>query len=453
MKEAEDLATSQETGGEQVSKPVTRRRFMGCAAVAATAVVGYAGISTGTQAVLKRSGETTQATRNQQALKQLLLRSQQGPSGRRFPVLDIHCHPSLKAYMFRQRFWKTHEAKPGMSPTSLAVDIDSLVNGGAGAFLCCAYALERQFFSDVLPLRALSKLHPRPHHMATAPLNVLAMEHLDKAEEMVAEANRERGDIIEVAKSYSDIGRIVDAGKICMLHSMEGAHHLAGNLELVDDFFERGVCMMTVPHLYPNEAGGCLDFFSPLRKLSWTKGSFSKKYQDNSGLSPWGHELVEKLLDVGIVVDIIHGPPDYRRQIIDIAKNDPKKRPVTMSHVSIAENPAEALAGPSPQEVRAIADMGGAIGLMMVRHRYKTAQAPVEAMLHAVDYLVQHGGEDVVAVGSDFDGYAPTPEGLASPRDFGAVRGALLGKYTEEQTAKFLFGNSERLLRMGWGRL
>ncbi len=353
--------------------------------------------------------------------------------------------------MFRQRFWKTHTFEPGMSPISLVVDIDSLVNGGAGVFLCTCYVVEREFFSDVLPLRVLRKLHPRAHHMATAPLNVLAMEYLDKAEEMVAETNRQRGNIIELATNYSNIKRIVDEGKVCMVHAMEGAHHLAGNTALVDDFFNRGVCMMTVPHLYPNEAGGCVDTFDFIRNNWWLKGSFSKKYQDNSGLSPWGHELVEKLLDVGIVVDIVHGTQEYRTQIIDIAKNHPTKRPITMSHVDIQKNPAEGK-GPSPEDVRAIADMGGVIGLMMARHSYGTSQDPVEAMLHAVDYLVKNGGEDVVAVGSDFDGYAPTPKGLASPRDFGAVRKALLDKYTEEQTAKFLFGNSERLLQLGWGR-
>lgn len=445
--EAADKPESQNDNG-----PVTRRRFMGCAAVTAgTAVIGYAGLSTGIQASLKRSNETAQAAENQDALKQLLLRSQEGPSGTRFPVLDLHSHPSMKAYMFKQRFWKTHEAKPGMSPISLVVDVDSLVNGGTGVFLCTCYVLERQFFSDVLPLRGLSKLHPRPYHMATAPLNVLALEYLDKAEEMVMEANRQCGEIIGIARGYSDIKRIVDEGKVCMIHAMEGAHHLAGDTALVDDFFKRGVCMMTVPHLYPNEAGGCVDPFDFIRNNWWLKGSFSKKYQDDSGLSPWGHELVEKLLDVGIIVDMVHGAQEYRTQVIDIAKNHPKKRPITMSHVSINKNPEEGM-GPSPEDVRAIADMGGVVGLMMTHHRYQNSQDPVEAMLHAVNYLVQNGGEEVVAVGSDFDGYAMTAKGLTSPRDFGNVRSALLNKYTEEQTAKFLFGNGDRLLRMGWGK-
>jgi len=432
---------------------VTRRRFLVGGAVAGTAVAGAAGISTGAHAALKRSGETTQAAENGEALQQLLLRSQEGASGRRFPVLDIHSHASLKPHMLRQRFWRTHEARPGMSPTSQVVDVDSLVNGGANAFVCCAYAPEQPFYSDVIPLRVLSKVHPRVHHMAKAPMNVLAMAHLDTAEEMVAEANRRRGDIIELARSYADLRRIVAEGKICMLHAMEGAHHLAGRLELVDAFFERGVCMLTVPHLYPNEAGGCVELLSKFREFWWGRGSFSEKYQDSSGLSPWGHELVERLLDAGIIVDIRHGTPEYRKQIFDIAKGYPKKRPITMSHAIIEADPLSAARGPTPEDVRAIADSGGAIGLMMTQHEYGAWDSAIEGFLNAVEYLIQHGGDDVVAIGTDFDGLHPTPKGLESPRDFGAIRRALLAKYTEDQTAKFLYGNSDRMLRLGWGNL
>ena len=74
--------------GQNDNKPLTRRRFMGCAAVAGgTAALGYAGASLGIEASLKYSNETTQAAENNEALKRLLLRSQEGPSGRRFPVL------------------------------------------------------------------------------------------------------------------------------------------------------------------------------------------------------------------------------------------------------------------------------------------------------------------------------------------------------------------------------
>ena len=51
------------------NSPVTRRRFMGCAAGAAGAgVIGSAGAGAGIEASLKRSRETTQAAENGEAL-------------------------------------------------------------------------------------------------------------------------------------------------------------------------------------------------------------------------------------------------------------------------------------------------------------------------------------------------------------------------------------------------
>jgi len=414
------------------------------AAAAGVAAFGSAGIT-----ALMRSGEQ-EGDSSQEALKQLLSGARQGPSGRPLPVMDLHSHPAQKVYMFDQRFWKRHVAPPEAPVINLSVDLDSLVNGGVSVFLCTAYVLEQQFFSDVVALRALSSLYPRARHMATAPPDVLAIEHLEKAEEMVAETRHRRGDVIEHAKSFSDMKRIVGEGKVCMIHAMEGAHHLAGKIELVDNYFERGVCMMTVPHLYPNEAGGCIDILTERRANWWGWGSFSPRFQNRDRLTPWGHQLVEKLLDVGIVVDMTHGTPDYRKQILDIARNHPKKRPVTISHVDINTDPAHEIC-PSPEEIRAIADTGGTVGLMMVHHPVSGTQDPAETMLGAVAYLIKHGGEEVVALGSDFDG-ANNPKGLSSPRAFSVVRKALLGKFTEEQTAKFLFGNGERLLKLGWGK-
>lgn len=431
---------------------VTRRRFIIGAAATGAAVVGTAGAGAVGQSTLARTGETAQAPQNGEALRELLLRAQEGPSGRRFPVLDIHAHASLKPYMLRQRFWRTHAPKPGMSPVTQVTDIDALVNGGAGAFVCCAYAPEQQFYSDLLPLTVLSKAHPKAYHMANAPMNALAVEHLDTAEAMVEETNRRRGDIIKLAARYPDIGQIVDEGKICMLHAMEGAHHLGGRMELVDEFFQRGVCMMTVPHLYPNEAGGCVELLSKFREFWWGRGSFSGKYQDSSGLSPWGHELVERLLDVGIIVCIRHGTLEYRAQVFDIVKRHPKKRAITMSHAIIETDPLSAERGPTPGDVRAIADSGGTVGLMMTRHGYGSPGNAMEGLLNAVEYLIRHGSEDVVAIGTDFDGLHPTPMGLESPRRFGDIRNALLAEYTEDQTAKFLYGNADRMLRIGWGK-
>jgi membrane dipeptidase len=369
-----------------------------------------------------------------------------------FPVVDLHAHPALKSYLFKARFWKAHHPPAGYFPLAMCVDVDALLHGGVKTLLCATYVPERELFRDVWPLGVLATIHPRARHIATAPIEQLTRECLDAAEDMIVQTRRLRGDVIELARTHGDMERITRQGKICMLHAVEGAHHLGGSLDAVDGLFERGVCMMVVPHLYPNEAGGCADLLSGYKLARWL-GWFSPKYQDASGLSPWGHELVDKLLDVGIIVDPTHGSPELRKQVIALARKHPKRRPVVMSHVYLLASQQSAKA-PDPEEIRAIADTGGVIGIMMAYYRGPGSRGltGIEVVMRSIDQLVRYGGEEVVAIGSDFDGFTVVPRDLKSPRGYTNLRQTMLGRYSEPQVAKFLSGNAERVLKLGWGR-
>ncbi|MCX5759170.1 MAG: membrane dipeptidase, partial [Candidatus Hydrogenedentes bacterium] len=280
----------------------------------------------------------------------------------------------------------------------------------------------------------------------------LTREYLDFADKMVEETRRLRGDVIEIARTFADMRRITGAGKICMLHAIEGAHHLNGNIDMVDELAARGVCHMIVPHLYPNESGGCVNVFSKYR-IPAKCGCFNTKYQDASGLTACGRELIEKLLDVGILVDATHGTLEYRKQVLDIVRSNSKKRPLVMSHACVTGDDSSEF-GPTSGEIKDIADTGGAIGMMMFTHREASQQRTlgIDYVLNGIDHLVRYGGEDVVAIGSDFDGTTDVAKDMRSPRDYRPLREAMLRKYTEDQVAKFTCGNAERALKNGWGK-
>lgn len=371
----------------------------------------------------------------------------------RFRVFDLHTHPTLKSYMFGTKFWRAHRPPSGFIPVSMCVDLDSLIDGGVKTFVCAAYVVEREMFSDIWPLGLLASVHPRAAHLATAPLDALTREYLDTGEKMVGETCRRRGDVIEIARSRADVKRINASGKICMLHAVEGAHHLNGDIGMVDELYERGVCYMVVPHLYPNQAGGCADIMGMDKRSRYAPGCFNPKYQDASGLSDWGRQLVEKLLDTGIIVDVTHGTREYRQQVVEIARNHSSRRPVIMSHVC-APAASAARPDPLPDDIREIADTGGAIGIMMFFRPDLAGRdnAGVESALGAIDHLVQHGGEDVVAMGSDLDGFTTVSKDMRSPRGYRILREAMLKKYTDQQMEKFLHGNAERVLQEGWGK-
>lgn len=369
-----------------------------------------------------------------------------------FSVFDLHTHPTLKTFMFGKRFWERHRTPGFFFPLTLRVHLDALREGGVSAFSCSTYAVERGWLEYVWLNRLSTFLWPNVERMFTEAPDDLARELLNHCEQMVRDTVRRRGPLIEVAHSFEEYEDITRSGKIALLHSLEGAHHLNHNLDNLEDFYNRGVCLMTVAHIFPNEASECVDAIPPeifLRKL----GCFNYKFDPEGGLSEFGYQLIERMLEIGMIVDMTHMTPRGRAQTLEIARNSTTKRPVILSHVGVFEYCRHPM-NPTAEEIRRIADTGGVIGIIMM-DRWLADNPPrlcADVILRTVEHLVKHGGEDVVAIGSDFDGFTYVPRDFASPRDYRRLRTLLLEHYSPEQVSKFLNGNARRVLYEGWGK-
>jgi membrane dipeptidase len=367
-------------------------------------------------------------------------------------VIDMHMHPTLKTFMLGKNFLKRHHPPGFMFPLTMRTDLDALIAGGVKAFFSVVYMVEQDFLEDVWPLRYIRWVMPRVKHIFREAPDKLVLECLEHQEAIFEKANASRGPIIETALSFSDFQRIMAEGKIAVLRSIEGAHHLNGNLDNIETFYERGVCHMIVPHLYPNEACENVNAFpdlKPLRKI----GCFTKQANLDSGLTPFGCDVVDKMLDLGMIVDMCHGTPRCRAEILERARNHAKKRPIVMSHVGVHELAPHPM-NPTPQEIHDIAETGGVIGIIAMSHWLKQPEQRdgLAVMLETVEYLIKHGSDDVVAFGSDFDGFTGPPRDFKSPRDYETMRQLLRIRYGEERAAKFLSGNVERVLQLGWGK-
>lgn len=374
-----------------------------------------------------------------------------GPlSGRPLGVIDLHTHPSLKMMLFNRKFWGKHIKPAGFFPLTLRMDIDSLIEGNVKAFLCTAYVLERDWATDVWPLKLYKRLNRRLRRILDNPPDQMANEYLDIMERQVEETCKRRGIVIEVAKSYDHMQRIMAEGKIAVLHALEGAHHLNGKIENLDHFHRRGVCQLIVPHMYPNEAGHCVNAI-PTNQFLRKVGCFKEPFDVNAGITEWGRELVNRMFDLGMLVDVTHGTLPFRRDVLEMAKAHPKKRPVIVSHAGLYKF-CPASINPNDEEIKMIADTGGVIGIIAMSHWLVKPERHecLDIVLASVDHLINIGGEEVVAFGSDFDGFTGVPKEWRSPSDYNCVREALLQKYSETQVEKFLGGNADRVLRMGW---
>ncbi|MBI1317569.1 MAG: amidohydrolase family protein [Candidatus Hydrogenedens sp.] len=367
-----------------------------------------------------------------------------------FGVIDLHAHPMMKTYMLGHKFWKAHNPPAFMFPLCMRTDIDALLDGGVKALLSTCYVVERGLLDDAPPLHYLQHLYPTIQRIFSENPSDMCREQMNHFKQVIRETRKRKGNVIDFAESYDHMHQLMNEGVLAIVQSIEGAHVLEGDMDNLYDFHRRGVGHMIVPHFYPNEATYTVDAIPenmPLRKL----GLLNREYHLDRGLTEWGHELIREMMNIGMLVDVTHGTPVMRKECYEIAKNHPKKRPIIMSHVGVYEYAPFAM-NPDKDDIRAIADTGGVVGIIAMSYWLSKPEVHSckEILIKIINHLIQHGGEDVVAFGSDFDGFTGPPKEWKSPRDYNWVRELLKQHYTDAQVEKFLSGNADRALKLGW---
>src|SRR6185369_669661 len=72
-----------------------------------------------------------------------------------FGIIDLHCHPSLKMYLWDKKIWKRYHPAPGLNAFPLTYSVDELASGNVKGFLCAHYLVEKDFLTESPLLRIL----------------------------------------------------------------------------------------------------------------------------------------------------------------------------------------------------------------------------------------------------------------------------------------------------------
>lgn len=105
-------------------------------------------------------------------------------------------------------------------------------------------------------------------------------------------------------------------------------------------------------------------------------------------------------------------------------------------------------------QIRAVANKGGCIGIIFSR-KY-LGSASIEAVVDHIAHVIDVAGEDVAALGSDFDGFVVPPIGLEDIAAMPNLTVALSRRGISDRVlAKILGGNVLRVLDAvpAWGKL
>lgn len=190
-------------------------------------------------------------------------------------------------------------------------------------------------------------------------------------------------------RTAGDIERAWSEGKTALLLTVENGSALAGDLDRVETLARDGVVMMT---------------------LAWNgQNEIASGWDTDSGLSDFGRQVIPAMEELGILVDVSHLND---RSFFDVLER--AEKPLVASH-SNARCICSHRRNLTDDQIRALVARRSLIGLNFY-HRFLRdgGHAAPEDFLRHLTHILELGGEDCIALGSDFDG-ADVPGFLDSP--------------------------------------
>ncbi len=369
-------------------------------------------------------------------------------------IVDLHAHPSFKTYLWRKRLADRHRPGGSLSPFSMRVDLPKMRDGGLNVLLSAIHLPERALLKDCGPIRLAKMFAPRrlKDLFDRNPFEQ-TMKMIDDFESQARLSYFSRDNVttqLEFAMSGADVDDIMSRHHIAALHTIEGAHSLDGEIQNVRKFFDRGVALITLAHFYENGVAAPVHGVPPgMRKL----GCFDEPVDLSKGLTPFGRDAVEEMLDLGILVDMTHCTKTARDEVVSMATA--KSRPPVMTHVGVKAL-ADREMNPDDAEIRTIADAGGLIGVIFMNYwitEHHHAKPGLMFVVETMKHLKQTGGIECIGVGSDFDGFTDPPDDLKDPSQLPHLTEALSqAGFTDDEIGQIWGLNFRRVLASGWGR-
>lgn len=370
-------------------------------------------------------------------------------------ILDLHVHPSLKVSMFNRAFsTRIYPSGRAFDPFSVRANFPLMKQGGVDVALSVVYAPERGIVEECSIINILRYFMPRTwKKIYEQPYFDVTNEMLDDMESVVAKTTDPQTGkpLAKIAHSLQELETILAQGDerpIALVHCIEGGHCIDGKLENLEALFERGVAYMTLAHFFENEiVHPCYPWPESMQKF----GCFQGERDISQGLKPFGEQVVEKMVDMGMLIDVSHCTPPARERIYEIVAN---RAPILATHVGAYE------INPDPYnlkdwELKKIADSGGVVGVIFMNYwlmPHETKRG-INFITRTLDHFIKVAGVNHVGVGTDFDGFTDPPDDLMDASELYKLTQRLLAEgYTEETIAKIWGGNAIRVLKEGWGK-
>lgn len=315
-------------------------------------------------------------------------------------LIDMHCDTIAKIL--------ESKSGEGLYENSFDIDIRGMKRSGTMAqFFACFVYMERFQGKD---------------RMENAFLYARRMA--EKLKEEIQKNSKE----IALATTENDIVRNQEKGKISAILTLEEGGVINGDLRKLEELYNDGTRLVTLLWNFEN----CIGY----------PNSSDRKIMEQ-GLKPFGFETVERMNDLGMLVDVSHMSDGGFWDVIRTSK-----KPIVASHSSarsLCVHPRNL----TDEMLRALGENGGIAALnfypAFIREDKKASKEDLAAH---IKHMVNVAGIDAVAIGTDYDGFEGGELEIDKVEKMPLLYQALQKEgFTESQLEKIWFRNVMRVLK------
>ena len=195
-----------------------------------------------------------------------------------------------------------------------------------------------------------------------------------------------------IARTADDIEAAFAKGRLAILPAIENGYALGDDITTLDAFAQSGVRYITLTH---NGHNNIADAAIPRRDLGDAP-------VEHGGLSAFGREVIARMNQLGILVDISHSAKSTMLQAVAASRV-----PVLATHScmrALCDHPRNL----DDEQLDALKATGGRVQVTIVsnflRPKARAADLTVADIADHIDYAVERIGIDHVGIGTDFDG-------------------------------------------------
>ncbi|MBU0703294.1 MAG: dipeptidase [Chloroflexi bacterium] len=266
-------------------------------------------------------------------------------------------------------------------------------------------------------------------------------QNLSETVKRIAQLYRqmEKTKVATLIENTADIRRAKQEGKTGIILGFQNVGPLEVDMSLLRIYYRLGIRIIQLTYHFRDVCGdGC-------------------KEPANSGLSLFGAELIRRMNDMGMVVDLAHVGERACLEAIEASRH-----PVIASHSNVYSL-VPTYQNKRDGTIKALAAKGGVIGITGFP-RLLDPDPTLDMLLDHVDYVVQLVGVDRVGIGLDFaEGWPDSPfhrkrlleidgqiydwpEGIETVSKWPNIaRGLVSRGYTDAEIVKILGGNLLRV--------